>query len=164
MTTPLLEKPKKLNLKVATNLIPDNYYYIYEISDSLKSTDEAFKEINDSSKFCHGKFDSFDRRNNKFNDVKCPNEEYKEKSFSIINNLFLEECETECCKILDGNSMKSRTMKKRKRSVKSRAMKKRKRSVKSRAMKKRKQKRSMKSRTMKKRKQKRSMKSRTMKK
>lgn len=112
MNTQLLHKKKII--KVATNLIKDKYYYIYEVSDSLKSSDDEFSEINDDTDFCYGKFDHFDRRYNVFKNVKCPNDEYnyETKRFSIINNLFLEEEKNCCCKILDGKSKRRRRIRK----------------------------------------------------
>ena len=111
MDTSLL--PPKRKLKIASKLVKGNYYYIYELSDSLKSSEDSLKEINDDTKFCRGKFDHFDRRNNIFVEVKCPKNEYFEtRRFSIINNLFLEEEKNCCCKILDGKSMRRRRIRK----------------------------------------------------
>ena len=111
METSLLQPKKKL--RIASDLVKGNYYYIYEVSDSLKSSEDAFTEINYSAELCYGKFDHFDRRHNVFTDVKCPNKEYYEsRRFSIINNLFLEE-EPNCCKILDGGRRKSRSKRKK---------------------------------------------------
>ena len=93
----------------------NNYYYIYEISDSLQTTEDAFQEINEpelENEMYYGKYKTFKVRYNVFTDVIYlkNNQPFKDRSFSIINNIFLEkEKEVDsCCMILDGRRKSNR--------------------------------------------------------